>query len=121
MSVSPLVSFGRRSQMYNYFEDAHYVYLVLELCDNGELCRYLRTSGRKLSEEEVRRLFRQTVQGLIYLHSHNILHRDLTLANLLLTNTLDAVSGHLFVLTVSMLCCSVTGGLLLCRKFQILD
>lgn len=107
--------------MYNYFEDSHYVYLVLELCDNGELCRYLRTSGRKLSEEQVRRLFRQAVQGLMYLHSHNILHRDLTLANLLLTNTLDAVSDHMFVLADSVLSCSVIGGHFLCRKFQISD
>lgn len=79
--------------MYNYFEDANYVYLVLEMCHNGELYRYLRTTGKKLSEGEVRRLFRQAVQGLLYLHSHNILHRDLTLANLLLTDTLNAVSG----------------------------
>lgn len=88
--VSPLVV--HPPQMYNYFEDAHYVYLVLEMCHNRELCRYLKTTGKRLSEDEVRRLFRQAVQGLLYLHSHNILHRDLTLSNLLLTNTLDAVS-----------------------------
>ena len=34
---------------------------------------------------------RQAVEGLLYLHSHGILHRDLTLANLLLTNDMDAV------------------------------
>lgn len=121
MHVSPaLVSFGHNQQMYNYFEDANYVYLVLEMCHNGELCRYLRTTGKKLSEGEVRRLFRQAVQGLLYLHSHNILHRDLTLANLLLTNTLNAVSGSSLIVIVNMLWCSVTESLLLCRKFQIL-
>ena len=39
-------------ELYNYFEDSNYVYLVLELCRNGELGRYLRTSGRRLTEEE---------------------------------------------------------------------
>ena len=34
----------------------------------------------------------QAVEGLLYLHSHGILHRDLTLANLLLTKNMDAVS-----------------------------
>jgi Serine/threonine protein kinase len=37
-------------------------------------------------------LFRQVVQGLLYLHSHNILHRDISLANLLLTKDMRVVS-----------------------------
>lgn len=39
-------------ELYNYFEDSNYVYLVLEICQNGELNRFLRTSGRRLTEEE---------------------------------------------------------------------
>ena len=38
-----------------------------------------------------RHYMKQVVEGLLYLHSHNILHRDLTLANLLLTKTMDVV------------------------------
>jgi polo-like kinase 4 len=34
----------------------------------------------------------QVVTGLLYLHSHGILHRDLTLANLLLTRDMNVVS-----------------------------
>ena len=51
----------------------------------------------------VQRVFKQIVQGLLYLHSHQILHRDLSLANLLLTKDMDAVS---FVkrLMISFLC-----------------
>ena len=39
-----------------------------------------------------RHYMKQVVEGLLYLHSHGILHRDLTLANLLLTDDMDAVS-----------------------------
>lgn len=39
-------------ELYNYFEDERYVYLILEICQNGELSRYLRTSGRRLTEDE---------------------------------------------------------------------
>ena len=39
-------------QMYNYFEDDTYIYFILELCTNGEVYRYLKTSGRRLKESE---------------------------------------------------------------------
>lgn len=40
-------------EMYTFFEDEHYVYLVLELCHNGELQRYLKAQGTKtLSEDQ---------------------------------------------------------------------
>ncbi|XP_013418582.1 serine/threonine-protein kinase PLK4 [Lingula anatina] len=76
-------------ELYNYFEDSNYVYLVLEMCHNGELYRYLKTNCKVLSEQEARVFLRQIVQGMLYLHSHGILHRDLTLANLLLTKDMD--------------------------------
>ncbi|XP_064636787.1 serine/threonine-protein kinase PLK4-like isoform X2 [Lineus longissimus] len=72
-------------ELYSYFEDANYVYLVLELCHNGELYRYLKTYKTTFSEDKARHFLNQIVQGMLYLHSHRILHRDLTLANLLLT------------------------------------
>lgn len=33
-------------ELYAFFEDANYVYLVLELAQNGELHRYLKESQR---------------------------------------------------------------------------
>ncbi len=39
-------------ELYNCFEDGDYVYLVLELCHNGELNRFLKTRERKLKEYE---------------------------------------------------------------------
>ncbi|CAG2248017.1 PLK4 [Mytilus edulis] len=76
-------------ELYNYFEDSNYVYLVLEICANGELNRYLKANCKVLSELEARHFMVQIVSGMLYLHSHGILHRDLTLANLLLTKSMD--------------------------------
>ncbi|KAK7496406.1 hypothetical protein BaRGS_00012328 [Batillaria attramentaria] len=76
-------------ELYNYFEDSNYVYLVLEMCHNGEFQRYLRTESRVLTEAEARKVMLQVVEGMLYLHSHGILHRDLTLSNLLLTRDMN--------------------------------
>ncbi|XP_038063268.1 serine/threonine-protein kinase PLK4-like [Patiria miniata] len=72
-------------ELYSYFEDNNYVYLVLEMCHNGEMNRYLKTHNKVLTEEEARHCLKEIVIGMLYLHSHGILHRDLTLANVLLT------------------------------------
>lgn len=41
-----------------------------------------------------RNITKQVVDGLVYLHSHGILHRDIKLSNLLLTETFDVVSAR---------------------------
>lgn len=33
-------------ELYTFFEDANYVYLVLELCHNGELQRYFKNTNK---------------------------------------------------------------------------
>ncbi|KAM8940481.1 serine/threonine-protein kinase PLK4 isoform 2-T2 [Pelodytes ibericus] len=76
-------------ELYNYFEDSNYVYLILEMCHNGEVNRFLKNRKKPFSEKEARHFMDQIVKGMLYLHSHGILHRDLTLSNLLLSNDLN--------------------------------
>jgi polo-like kinase 4 len=74
-------------ELYNYFEDSEYVYMVMELCENGNLYQYLREHPRgHLTEPEARGVLLQLIQGLAYLHSNGIIHRDLKLSNLLLNS-----------------------------------
>lgn len=75
-------------ELYTFFEDAHYVYLVLELAHNGELAKHFKLGTRGLSEKAAADIFRQVLGGVLYLHAHNIIHRDLSLNNLLLTKDL---------------------------------
>ncbi|KAJ1981800.1 hypothetical protein H4R35_000566 [Dimargaris xerosporica] len=76
--------------LYDYFEDTDYVYLVLEMCQQGELFKYLRKGlQRPLTEAEARIIMLPLVQAVAYLHGHGVLHRDLKLANILLTERMD--------------------------------
>ncbi|KAH6600016.1 hypothetical protein BASA50_002603 [Batrachochytrium salamandrivorans] len=77
-------------ELYNYFEDAKYVYLIMEFCKNGELFKYIHKRPQPLlTEPEARVVLMQLVRGLQYIHSNNILHRDLKLSNMLLTHNYD--------------------------------
>ena len=78
-------------QLHKYFEDGEYVYLVLEKCDL-ELDSYLKANRTRLDEEEARHYMKQIIDGLLYLHKYNLLHRDVTLPNLLLTKDMNIVN-----------------------------
>lgn len=71
-------------ELFSYFEDESYIYLVLELCHRGDLKSYLKSHAIALTEDEVCHYLMQIVEGLLYLHRHQIIHRDLTLSNLLI-------------------------------------
>ncbi|XP_063987432.1 serine/threonine-protein kinase PLK4 [Diachasmimorpha longicaudata] len=77
-------------ELYTAFEDINYVYMVLELCHNGELQRFLKAEyPHGFPEDQAAQIIKQVVQGLLYLHCHQILHRDMSLSNLLLTRDMQ--------------------------------
>ncbi|THK33125.1 serine/threonine-protein kinase PLK4 isoform X1 [Diachasma alloeum] len=77
-------------ELYTAFEDINYVYMVLELCHNGELQRFLKAEyPHGFPEDQAAQIIKQVVQGLLYLHYHQILHRDMSLSNLLLTRDMQ--------------------------------
>jgi len=59
--------------------------MFLELCRGGDLLHYVRRR-RRLDEEVAKYLFKQIVVGIEYIHSKNIIHRDIKLENILLDN-----------------------------------
>ncbi|XP_050100809.1 serine/threonine-protein kinase PLK4-like isoform X2 [Anopheles aquasalis] len=75
-------------ELYTFFEDNMFVYLVLELASNGELQQHLRARNSPFNEYEAALVMRQVVEGLLYLHSQHILHRDISLSNILLSTNM---------------------------------
>lgn len=69
-------------KLYETFEDARYIYLVMELCEGGELFDRLIEIGH-FTEQQAALLFSQMLSAVAYLHSINIAHRDLKPENFL--------------------------------------
>ena len=67
-------------------------YLVIQYCDQGDLEQHLKIH-KKLGEEEAVYFLRQIMNGFRVLHQNKIMHRDVKLANIFLTNQDRVVIG----------------------------
>ncbi|MCJ1283654.1 Cell cycle serine/threonine-protein kinase cdc5/MSD2 [Xylographa opegraphella] len=67
-------------------------YIVLELCPNGSL-KDMVQKRRCLSLPEVRRYGIQLCGAIKYLHSRNVIHRDLKMGNIFLDRNMDIKLG----------------------------
>jgi serine/threonine protein kinase len=64
-------------------EDEEYIYMILPYCDGGELCQWFERSRFNLHEDLARRFFVQMLEGTAFLHRRGVVHRDMSLENLL--------------------------------------
>ena len=79
-------------KIYEFFDTVLYYYIVTEYCKKGELFSYIKN---KYSEKQLAVLFYQVFSGLCYLHEKKILHRDLKLENLMVSEIeKDIVTGE---------------------------
>ncbi|KAK2580417.1 hypothetical protein KPH14_006167 [Odynerus spinipes] len=70
-------------RLYQVMETEKMIYLVTEYAPGGEIFDHLVRNGR-MPEPEARRIFRQIVLAVRYLHQQRVVHRDLKAENLLL-------------------------------------
>jgi len=85
-------------KFYSFFEDKDFVYVVLELCRRRSLME-LHKRRKAVTEPEARYYMHQIALGVKYLHNNKIIHRDLKLGNLFLTDEMEIKIGDLGLAT----------------------
>lgn len=76
----------------HFFEDSENVYILLELCPNQTMSELLRRRKR-LTELEVQCYLLQIISALSYIHGKKVIHRDLKIGNLLISEKMEIKLG----------------------------
>lgn len=82
-------------ELREYYEDSHTLYIVMELVHGTDLLTLLSSSGGPLSEDDARCVLRPLLEAVACLHSHGVVHRDIKLENILITDRADAATPRL--------------------------
>ncbi|XP_020216850.2 CDPK-related kinase 5 isoform X2 [Cajanus cajan] len=73
-------------QFYDAYEDHDNVYIVMELCEGGELLDRILSRGGKYTEEDAKAVLRQILNVVSFCHLQGVVHRDLKPENFLFTS-----------------------------------
>ncbi|CAJ1929743.1 unnamed protein product [Sphenostylis stenocarpa] len=73
-------------QFYDAYEDHDNVYIVMELCEGGELLDRILSRGGKYTEEDAKVVLRQILNVVAFCHLQGVVHRDLKPENFLFTS-----------------------------------
>lgn len=71
-------------QLYGFFDDETYIYLVMECMPDGTLFALLH-KRKKLEEAEVAYILLEICHAICYLHNNKIAHRDIKPENIVLS------------------------------------
>ncbi|KAG6692524.1 CDPK-related protein kinase-like isoform X1 [Carya illinoinensis] len=67
----------------NLFEDTNNVYVVMELCEGGELLDRILSRGGRYMEEDAKKIIVQILNVIAFCHLQGVVHRDLKPENFL--------------------------------------
>lgn len=81
--VMKLLNHHNVMKLYDVYETSKNLFLIMELVEGGELFDYI-VKRRTISRSETRRIFREIIAGVDYMHAHGVAHRDLKPENIML-------------------------------------
>ena len=73
-------------RFYDVFENAEFIYIVMEYLNGGDLFSYLASKNFKIPEDRAREIAHQIATGIFYIHSFGIAHRDLKPENIMMVD-----------------------------------
>ena len=65
------------------FESEKYIFIIMEYISGGTLQSFVK-KRRKLNEKTAKIFYKQIIESIKYIHSKNIVHRDIKLENILI-------------------------------------
>ena len=68
-----------------YSKKTNTLWLILEYCPPGSIIDLMLSMNRAYSEQEISTIMKNVLKGLIFIHSKNLIHRDIKAANIFLT------------------------------------
>ena len=76
-------------KLLDLFESSNHYFIVLEYMQGKDLFDYIAKRNYSLPEERAKVVIFQVLQGVRYLHRFGIVHRDLKLENIMMSNSTD--------------------------------
>ena len=76
-------------RLYNVFENADYMYIIMEYCSGGDLFSYLENRNFRIPEKRASTIIHKMATAVYYMHSFGVAHRDLKPENVLMTSNDD--------------------------------
>ncbi|OMO57703.1 hypothetical protein COLO4_35173 [Corchorus olitorius] len=73
-------------KFYDACEDDDNVYIVMELCEGGDLADRISAREGKFTEEDIKAIVAQISSAVSFCHLQGIVHRDIKLQNILFTS-----------------------------------
>lgn len=86
LEILRMVNHQNIVRLYDLFDTNDKLYVVLEYLDGGALYGAVRELGHHYSEQRASHIIKEVLQGLVYLHSKGIVHRDVKPENIITTS-----------------------------------
>ena len=74
---------------YSSFQENNFLYMIIDFMDNGDLMQFLDANWKmygKINEDKLWDILKQCLEGLVYLHSLGLIHRDIKPTNILMNS-----------------------------------
>jgi serine/threonine protein kinase len=89
------------AHLFAVFQHEAFLWVVAEYAEFGSVKLLLALLGNGMVEDDALAVWGQTARGLAFLHEHNVLHRDVCAANIVLDKTGTAkLAGTLMLFAV---------------------